>query len=243
MRCHPLLLLFLALLAPLPLAAGEPAPTMPLGVTVLFAQTSDSQKWSGDPNYWTFEDDVITGTNSCDAPLSAHTYLIFKGDGQEPTTFDNFELTAQFKIEGDGGNSGIQYRGEVFDFEPFRVAGYQADIDFDKKYAGIIYEQNGRGILAMRGETVTLNERGQKSVERFADAEKVGNGIHSGQWNDYRIVADERTLEHYINEAMTSRLIDLQVGRGADSGVIALQLHKGPPMTVEFKNIVIRPFK
>ncbi len=74
---------------------------------------------------------------------------------------DNFELTAQFKIEG--GNSGIQYRSKVIDEDKFVVSGYQADIDFTNKFAGILYEEKGRGILAKRGEKVTIDEAGEKA--------------------------------------------------------------------------------
>ncbi len=82
--------------------------------------------------------------------------MIWQGDYPE-----NFELTAQFKIEG--GNSGIQYRSKVIDEEKFIVGGYQADIDFSNKFAGILYEEKGRGILAKRGETVTIDADGEKS--------------------------------------------------------------------------------
>lgn len=236
-----LLAVIIGVLSPLGIAhADDPQPTMPLAAKILFADAGDFDQWSGDEKYWSVDGDMIVGVNSAESPLPSHTYLIFQGGDDQAATFDNFELTAQFKIEGPGGNSGIQYRSEIKNAKRYKVGGYQADIDFGNRYAGILYEQDGRGIVAKRGQDVTINADGEKTIEQFADGQALGNGIHPGQWNDYRIVADGRTIEHFINETMTIRVVDHQENKGADSGVIALQLHKGPPMTVAFKNIVIR---
>lgn len=215
--------------------ADEPTATIPAGTTILFAKPADFDQWKGDPNYWSVQDGVIVGENPASRPLPAHTYLIFQGG-----EFEDFELTAQFKIEGEGGNSGIQYRGKVVNGDQFKVAGYQADIDFNNRYAGILYEQDGRGIVALRGESVTVEADGEKIRKRFGDATQLGKGIHPGQWNDYRIVAQGNTLEHYINGALTARVVDEQTEKSSSKGVIALQLHRGPPMTVRYKNIVLR---
>jgi hypothetical protein len=168
--------------------------------------------------------------------LKANTFLVWK-DGQP----GDFELTLQFKIEG--GNSGIQYRSKVLDDEQFIVGGYQADIDFTNKFAGILYEEKGRGILAKRGEKVTIGGDGKKQASAFATSDELAAGIHPGQWNDYRVVAKGNRLQHYINEALTAEVIDEQGDKSAATGVIALQLHQGPPMVVRFKNITLRELK
>ena len=207
---------------------------------VLFGGEDDFSRWRGNRDYWSVQDDVIVGVNPADKPLPRHTYLVYRGDGDADATFSNFTLVAQFKIEGEGGNSGIQYRGRQADNDdPNMIQGYQADIDFNNKYAGILYEQDGRGILATRGQSVTIDAGGKKTKQSFATAESLRSSIHPGQWNQYRIVADGETLEHYINETLTVRVTDRQTERRSDSGVIALQLHRGPPMTVRFKNISV----
>jgi hypothetical protein len=208
---------------------------IPQGTEVLFSKAKDFDKWSGNRQRWSVEGDTIVGRNTAEDPLAEHTYLIFNQGN-----FADFELTLMFKIEGEGGNSGIQYRSKVVDEAKFKVAGYQADIDFDNKYAGIVYEQDGRGIVALRGESVTMDGDGEKIRKKFAESAKLGNGIHAGQWNEYRIVANGNRLEHYINQALTAQVTDNQTDVAATSGVIALQLHQGPPMTVRFKNIVLR---
>lgn len=213
--------------------AAEPPP-LSRDAIVLFGSQADFAKWKGKDN-WTVEGNVIVGTNPKEDPIAEHNYLIFK-----EAEFDNFELSAQFKIEGEGGNSGIQYRGKVVDEDKFKVAGYQGDIDFNNRYAGILYEQDGRGILAKRGQSVIINDEGKKTPKSFGDETELGKSIHPGQWNDYRIVAVGNRLEHYINGQLTVRVVDRQSEKSSSKGVIALQLHKGPPMKVSFKNLVLR---
>jgi hypothetical protein len=131
----------------------------------------------------------------------------------------------------------------VVDEENYVVGGYQADIDFGNRYAGILYEEKGRGILAERGQKVTIASTGNKSVDKFADSAELGKAIRPGEWNDFRVVADGNHLQHFINDTKTMELIDQQTERAATSGVIALQLHAGPPMTVRFRNIQVRALK
>jgi hypothetical protein len=205
------------------------------GVTVLY-DGGDLSGWKGRADLWSAENGEIVGRTVKGKPIKGNTFLIWEG-GQP----DNFELTAQFKIEG--GNSGIQYRSKVVDEEKSVVGGYQADIDFGNRYAGILYEEKGRGILAERGQKVTIKSDGSKNVDQFGKAEALGTGIHPGQWNDFRVVADGNHLQHFINDTMTMEVIDQQSDKAATSGVIALQVHAGPPMTVRFKNIKIRSLK
>ena len=204
-------------------------------VTVLY-DGGDLSGWKGRSDLWSAENGEIVGRTVQGKPIKGNTFLIWEG-GQP----DNYELTAEFKIEG--GNSGIQYRSQVVDEEKFVVAGYQADIDFGNRFAGILYEEKGRGILAVRGQHVTIDSNGKKSVEKFGDADDLAKSIRPGQWNDFRVVADGNHLQHFINGTKTMELIDQQTEHAATTGVIALQLHAGPPMTVRFKNIKIRALK
>jgi len=215
--------------------ADKPEAATDSDVTVLYGG-GDLTGWAGRTDLWSAENGEIVGRTSDQKPIDGNTFLVWQG-GQP----DNFELTAQFKIEG--GNSGIQYRSKVVDEQKFVVAGYQADIDFSNKFAGILYEEKGRGILAQRGETVTIDADGEKSKVRFGDADKLAASIHPGKWNDFRVVANGNHLQHFINETMTAEVIDEQTEKAATKGVIALQIHRGPAMVVRFKNIKIRKLK
>lgn len=190
--------------------------------------------WAGRVDLWSLEDGEIVGRTSDETPIKQNTFLIYQAE-----EFSNFELTLRFKIES--GNSGIQYRSEIHEPMDFVISGYQADIDFANRFAGILYEEKGRGILATRGQSVTIGPKGKKTPENFGDAKALGNGIHPGEWNDFRIIADGNHLQHFINGAMTSEVIDEQPEKAAESGLIALQLHRGPAMTVRFKDIVLTP--
>lgn len=193
---------------------------------------SDLSGWEGREDLWSVEEGAITGRTTADNKIKQNTFLIWQ-EGQP----GDFELRMQFKI--DGGNSGIQYRSRVIDDEAYVVGGYQADIDAALKYAGINYEERGRGILALRGQRVTL--RGEaKEVESFGDAEEIGKVIKAGEWNDYRIVARGNRLQHFINDTLTAEVIDENEEKRRMEGVIALQLHVGPPMVVQFKAIRLK---
>lgn len=189
--------------------------------------------WRGRSDLWSVAEGSIVGTSTAEAPLKSNTFLIYEGDVPP-----NFELTAQFLIKG--GNSGIQYRSKVVDEKEFIVGGYQADIDFSLTFAGINYEERGRGILAQRGQRVTFAEDGSKSTEQFGDAAKIGEVIKGGEWNSFRVVAKGNVLQHYINGTLSSEVIDGQSEKAAKDGVIALQLHAGPPMVIMYKDLKIK---
>lgn len=204
-------------------------------VTVLY-DGGDLSHWKGRSDLWSAENGEIVGRTTAEKPIKGNTFLIWQGG-----TPDNFELTAQFKIES--GNSGIQYRSRIVNEKDFVVSGYQADIDFGNKFAGILYEEKGRGILARRGQKVTIDADGNKTPTKFGDETELASAIHPGEWNDFRVVADGNHLQHFINGTMTAEVHDGQKEKAAKNGVIALQIHQGPPMTVRFKNIMIRKIK
>ena len=100
---------------------------------------SDLDGWGGDESLWSAKDGVITGRTTADRPLKTNTFLIWR-EGM----VDDFELRLSYRILG--GNSGIQYRSR--DLGNWSVGGYQADLEAGQTYSGILYEEQGRGILA-----------------------------------------------------------------------------------------------
>ncbi|MBX3443993.1 MAG: DUF1080 domain-containing protein [Planctomyces sp.] len=199
--------------------------------TVLFdGQTLEG--WTGSPDVWSVQDGAITGTVTDDRPLEHNTFLIWQGG--EPA---NFQLRLKYKMVGN--NSGIQYRSRVHDAERFIVGGYQADIDASLQFTGINYEERGRGILAERGQSVTIRADGTKSIVQFADAGELGKLVRKEDWNDYLVVAEGIRVQHFINGVLMSEVIDEQSDKAATSGVIALQAHTGPAMVIQFKDIFL----
>jgi hypothetical protein len=191
--------------------------------------------WSGAKENWRVEDGAITGENKADAPIAQNTFIVY----EKPVA--DFELTLEFRIQG--GNSGIQYRSKLVDKDKFIVGGYQADIDANKRYMGINYEERGRGIIAERGEIIAIDKEGKKSrVGSTGDADALLGLVNFDGWNKYRIVARGNVLQHYINDALVSEVQDSETEKFAKEGILALQLHAGPPMKVQFKNIELTTF-
>jgi hypothetical protein len=193
----------------------------------------DLSGWKGDMSRWRVEDSAITGFTTPDNLLKYNTFLIWKGG--EPA---DFELKFKYKIVG--GNSGVQYRSKVIDADKFVVSGYQADIDSGPQFTGMNYEEQGRTFLAQRGERIEIAEDGKKTVAKIGDRDKLQTKVKKEDWNDYTIVAKGNRLTHIINGEVMSEVIDNQKDKAAKAGVIALQVHQGPPMKVQFKDIQLK---
>lgn len=210
-------------------AAAPPASPAKDGFVSIFDGESLAG-WEGNPDFWRVEDGAIVGETT--EPLKGTTYLIWR-QGE----VDDFELRLTYRLHG--GNSGIQYRSR--NLGGFRVAGYQADMEAGKNYSGILYEQDGRGIVAKRGERVTANADGSKTQgQAIGSSQDLQSHIHDANWNTYRIVATGNQLQHFINGQLMSETIDDQADKRSLQGVLALQLHAGPPMKVEFKDIQLK---
>lgn len=196
----------------------------------------DLTGWKGQPEFWSVKDGALTGQSTAGNKVKENTFLIWQ-DGE----VGDFELTLQYKIVG--GNSGIQYRSKVVKAEYSVVAGYQADFEAGKTYSGILYEEKGRGILATRGQKVVIKEGNKKEVTgEVGKSDEIQAAIKNEDWNEYKIVAKGGSLQHFINGKLTVDVTD-ETAVGAKTGVLAFQLHAGPPMTVQFKNIVLKTDK
>jgi hypothetical protein len=212
------------------------------GETQLF-NGKDLTGWEGDPKFWSVQEGALTGKSTPENPVPHNTFLIWK-DGQ-PT---DFTLTLKFKMTpGDDKkytNSGIQYRSKVIDPAKFIVGGYQADFEYGDKYSGILYEERGRGILAERGKQVVIKQGedpGKPKLEVTGEAgnsDEIQAAIKKDDWNEYKIVAAGNNVKQYINGKLTIDVTD-ETAEAPKSGVIALQMHAGAPMQVQFKDIVL----
>lgn len=219
----------------------ESSPSVEPGFKLLF-NGKNLDGWEGNPKLWSVQNGCITGKTGSegDTKIKHNTFLVWKGG-----EVGDFELRLQYKIIG--GNSGIQYRSKVLEqgeFGPI-VGGYQADFEAGKTYSGILYEERGRGILAKRGEKTVVkpDEAGKAKVEvtgSVGDSESIQSKIKNEDWNDYVVIAKGNHLQHFINGAQTVDVTDESPEKAAKSGVLALQIHAGPAMTVQFRNIRIK---
>lgn len=200
--------------------------------------------WEGDPALWSVQHGAIVGRRvTAKKPGEGNTFLIWTGG-----LVRNFELRASFRMLPENAqnwaNSGIQYRSRVVDPQHWVVRGYQADMDESGRYVGQIYEEGYRGFLALPGQRVRITDGGDKPkieiLGETAPAAAVKSAYHPLAWNVYDIVADGTHIRQYVNGVLTAEAFDLDGPHAAQSGVVALQLHAGLPMAVEFRNIYLK---
>ena len=207
------------------------------GFTSLF-NGKNLDGWDGNPKFWSVRDGAITGQTTKENPTKGNTFIIWRNG-----KVDDFELRLQYKIIN--GNSGIQYRSK--ELGNWVVGGYQGDFEAGKTYSGILYEERGRGILAQRGQMTSVVRNGDKhKVEVLGSlgaSEDIQSQIKNEDWNDYKIIAVENRFVHVINGRVTAIVLDEDKEKQVGSGILALQLHAGPPMTVQFRDIKIKKLK
>jgi putative heme-binding domain-containing protein len=183
--------------------------------------------WDGDPRYWSVENGCIVGRSTEANPLNETTYLLWRGG-----EVADFELRCEFKING--GNSGVQFRSR--DLGHWRVAGYQADMEDGPSWTGCLYEQEGRGVVATRGQQLVLDrEHGESNS--FGDATELLSHVRVHDWNEYVIRAVGDVIELTINGTPMTQVVDRDPQLRRHSGILALQLHQGAPMQVEYRNL------
>jgi acetyl esterase/lipase/sugar lactone lactonase YvrE len=198
-----------------------------------FVQVFDGETlsgWVGDEAYWSVEDGALTGVT--DGSLKANSFIVWQG-----STVRNFELRVKVKLTA-GGNSGLQYRGKMSpERGPHVVTGYQCDVVASiPKYNGMLYEEKGRRILSHTGEKVIVAPDGQPWVVDKFPVKKFA----PDQWHDYRVLVQGNHHRHWIDGHPTADLIDLdETGRSLE-GVLAVQVHTGPAMKIQYKDFRIK---
>jgi Domain of Unknown Function (DUF1080) len=190
--------------------------------------------WDGDPAFWRVENGAIVGETKLGLMPKQNTFLIWRGGAPA-----DFELDAEYRLTG--GNSGIQYRSSELPDVRWGMKGYQADIDAEQKYTGQIYEERGRGFLALRGQAARV-ESGSKPVilgSVGSDVE-LKNAISTQGWNRYHVIARGNFLVQTLNGRVMSMLIDDDAANRKLDGLIGIQLHTGEPMKIEMRNIRLK---
>lgn len=209
--------------------------------------------WKGDANYWRVENGNLVGEVTPETLLKSNTFIIWQG-GQP----DDFELKLEFKI-AEAGNSGINYRSEPIDTIPFALRGYQADIDGKIRYTGQNYEERKRATLAYRGEKANIfsqdnpNEQGslranvkkncwqsREVIGSLGESDSLKTKIKSEDWNEVHLVVKGNRLQHHVNGILMSDVTDNDSINRKLKGYLGMQVHVGPPMKVEYRNIRLK---
>jgi len=186
--------------------------------------------WDGNKAYWSVEDGALTGVT--DGSLKMNRFLTWTH-----STVQNFDLRVKVKVTA-GGNSGIQYRGASRpEIDLDIVSGYQCDVVANTPdYNGMLYEERGRRILAHTGEKVIVAPDGQPWVVGRMEVKSFA----PDEWHDYRVLVQGNHHQHWIDGHPTADLIDLDEKGRALEGVLAVQVHVGPAMKIQYKDFKIK---
>ena len=209
--------------------------------------------WKGDATYWSVEDGNLIGVVTPETLLKSNSFIIWQGKQPE-----DFELKLEVKIS-ESGNSGINYRSEVLENNPYALRGYQCDIDGKLKYTGQNYEEKKRTTLAYRGEKVRLmpqqnpdiNGDLKKNITKncwqsrtiessLGDADFLASKIYKEDWNTIHLIVKGSKLQHFVNGVLMSEVNDLDTINRSVKGYIGVQVHVAPPMKVAYRNILLK---
>jgi len=195
--------------------------------------------WRGDQALWSVQNGAITGKS--DNPIDRNSFLIHDGN------YHDFELHFKYRYLNGQGNSGMLYRSRRYSEHAFSVIGYQANVvTLDaKERVAILSDETARGDLALAGEKVDVFQYHGEIEKRVKGLVNSPDAIMSAlkpypAWNDYVVIAYGNHLVHAVNGVLAADVMDDDFrGRAAD-GAFALQLHAGPPMAVQFKDIRVK---
>ena len=190
--------------------------------------------WDGDPQFWRIENGVLVGETTAEKQPKQNTFLIWRGGSPA-----NFELRVEYRLTG--FNSGIQYRSIELPDIRWAMKGYQADIDGEQRYTGQVYEERGRGFVALRGQfTYVADGKKPAVVAKLGEDAELKALIKDPGWNDVHIIARGNTLIQMWNGRVMSMVIDDDIANRKMDGLIGIQLHRGPAMKIEVRAIRIK---
>ena len=209
--------------------------------------------WNGDKTYWSVKEGVLVGEVTPETILKRNSFVIY--EKEQPI---NFELKLEYRIS-ESGNSGVNYRSEKIKNKPFALRGYQSDIDGKNKYTGQNYEEKKRTTLAYIGEKVVVDTMPdsipltniRKNVKRncwqtrnvvalLGDIKELKTSIKDNDWNTMHLIVKDNRMQHFVNGVLMSDVADLDAKNRSNKGFIGVQVHVGPPMKVEYKNIFLK---
>lgn len=195
------------------------------------------QGWKGDPTYWRVENGCLVGEVTPQTLLRNNSFLIWQGGAPK-----DFELKAEYRIS-DHGNSGINYRSVGVPGLPFALTGYQADIDGQNSYTGQNYEERGRTFNALRGQ-ITHIRTGKKAeiIGSLGDVKELASQIKKDDWNEYHLIVRGNILIHMLNGQVMSVVVDDDTEKRRFDGQLGVQVHVGPPMKIEYRNVRIKNY-
>ena len=199
-----------ALMTPLTMIAAEEKKSDATTTVIFDGRTLEG--WDGDASVFRVEQESIIGGQLKDK-IPHNFFLSSKEE------YSDFELTLEFRLIGEGTNAGVQLRSKRIP-DHHEMIGYQADLG--QNYWGALYDESRRNkILA---------------APKKEELDKV---LKRDDWNKYRILCEGRHIQLWINDFKTVDYTEADVAI-EQKGLIALQIHGGPPGEAHYRNIRIR---
>ena len=191
---------------------------------------------AADMSFWSVEEGAITAKITRRHPTKRNHYLVWQGG-----KLGDFELRLRHRILSPHDvNGGFQFRSEMFDGEiADDCRGYQVDNNTGTDWLVRLYDEFGRHTLAWRGERTVFGPTGEKTTTRL-DAATGPAGFKLEDWHDYHLICRGPQITLKVNGRTVAEVVDNDPDQQDFSGILALQLHSGPPMTVQFKDIRLK---
>ena len=157
--------------------------------------------WEGDSKIFRVEAESIIG-GQLKEKIPHNFFLSSKEE------YADFELRLEFKLIGGDTNAGVQLRSKRIP-DHHEMIGYQADLG--QNYWGALYDESRRNKVLIA-----------------PDNDQLSKVLKLGEWNTYRILCEGRHIQLWINDFQT---VDYTEEDAAieQAGLIALQIHGGPP--------------
>lgn len=227
--------------------AGVKAASVPAGFKSLF-DGKTLKGWKGDPALWSVRDGAITGAT--DTPVEANTFLIHDGN------YGNFELHFKYRWLSPEGNSGFQFRSGQMEGN-YVLTGLQVNVtptDVPPERFGMLYNETGdRQEMALLGQKATITRRSANGMGTGRVIRTVNEMVNKredilasvkpqGEWNEVVLIAYDNHMVSAINGMLAFDALDNDPV-GKRNGQFGIQLHKGPLMRIQYKDIVIKPLK
>jgi hypothetical protein len=217
-------------LDPLPPLTDEPG-----FVSIFDGKTLEGWQ-AADMSFWSVEDGAITAKSTQEKPAVRNHYLVWQGG-----KLGDFELKLRHRILTKlDVNGGFQFRSEMFNGDiPDDCRGYQVDNNTNTTWLARLYDEFGRHTLAWRGEHTTFAADGTPTTQPI-----TGHGeparFSLGEWHEYHLICKGPEITLKINGRSIAQVTDNDPAQFDAEGILAMQLHSGPDMVVQFKDLRLK---
>lgn len=196
----------------------EPPPEEPVELVAPFFDGASFAGWEGNLELFRVEDGAVVGGNLSEE-IPRNEFLCTTGE------YGDFELQLQARTSREDANGGIQFRSSRTP-DSAEVVGYQADI-------GLLGGDPPRNIWG-----ALYDEARRRELLAVPDQDELAKVFRPGDWNDYVIRAEGPRIQIWINGYQTVDYTETDPDI-ALTGIIGLQVHRGPPAEIHYRNFEI----